>query len=290
MGRGKNIDKHIKEYYDIFDDFESKYDDKLENVYSYTHMVVENYLENDTELVSEIMDVTNCSKNDLVDMILKDAWYHIYENVYFLDVRYNINNDVETIKYNHNIGADSDNESIDVISLKDHLQAKGYDYNKKRRYKERLCKSYEASPYSKRHIITNACPVYADYHSAFCGLNNKYYLCKKYTDIVDFFYAEKQSVSAPRTNMKRYTLWDIDKDWLPEIAELYMAIQNGNRDIFQYQLIERLFKFRLFLYVYNTKMKYKQVDDMLYDIQPFTHLGYSIICADILLHISRFIA
>ena len=40
------------------------------------------------------MDVTNCSKNDLVDMILKDAWYHIYENVYFLDVRYNINNDV----------------------------------------------------------------------------------------------------------------------------------------------------------------------------------------------------
>ena len=67
-----------------------------------------------------------------VDMILKDAWYHIYENVYFLDVRYNINNDVETIKYNHNIGADSDNESIDVISLKDHLQAKGYDYNKKK--------------------------------------------------------------------------------------------------------------------------------------------------------------
>lgn len=276
MSRGISIDKEIKEYYYFFKDFKCEDKNKLDDVYSYTKGIVNKYLTEHEEILLDILEITHLKKNDVADMIFMDAWYHIYENICFLDLRYNIDEDIKTIKCNHEAGADSDNDFIDIISLKDYLKAKGYDSNQKRCYKDRISSSGKYMDYMDNYKIPKTCSVYTDYHSAYSETNQKYYLCKKYTDIADFFYAKKINKTDIKAKIKNYTIWDIDTEWLPVIAELYTSIQKGNQDIFQFQLVERLFKFRTLLHIYNNFSKEDYLEDMLFDVQPFTVFGYSV--------------
>ena len=65
--------------------------------------------------------------------------YHIYENICFLDVRYNVDDDVKTLKHNKKIGEEQ--EEFDIIPLRDYLKSKRYDNKQKRRFRDRKNKS-----------------------------------------------------------------------------------------------------------------------------------------------------
>ena len=62
-----------------------------------------------------------------------------YENIYFLDVRYNVDDDIKTLKHNKKIGEEQ--EEFDIIPLRDYLKSKRYDNKQKRRFRERKNKS-----------------------------------------------------------------------------------------------------------------------------------------------------
>ena len=100
MPRGKSIDKEIKNYYEMFKDFKSDDKGELKDVYNYKNNIIEKYLKGNQELICKLCKITNIKQEDLKDMILKDAWYHIYENIYYLDIRYNIDKDIKKEKYN----------------------------------------------------------------------------------------------------------------------------------------------------------------------------------------------
>ena len=86
---------------------------KIDNVYSYTEYLVDGYIEDYKKLIDEICEVTHSEKDKLKYMIFKDVLYHIYENIYFLDVRYNVDDDIKTLKHNKKIGEEQ--EEFDII-------------------------------------------------------------------------------------------------------------------------------------------------------------------------------
>ena len=105
--------------------------------------------------------------------------------------------------------------------------------------------------------------------------NGKNYLCKQYSDIIDFFYEDKVTKGNIKYRLKNYTIWDIDKSWLPAIKDFYGAIRKGKNNLFQFQLLERLFKFKTFLYIYYNFYNDENVYDVIQYVQPFTVFGYS---------------
>lgn len=65
--------------------------------------------------------------------------------------------------------------------------------------------------------IPKTSSVYPDYYSVYNEENGKNYLCKQYSDIIDFFYEDKVTKGNIKYRLKNYTIWDIDKSWLPAI-------------------------------------------------------------------------
>ena len=278
MPRGKSIDKEIKNYYEMFKDFKSDDKGELKDVYNYTNNIIEKYLKGNQELICKLCKITNIKQEDLKDMILKDAWYHIYENIYYLDIRYNIDKDIKKEKYNKEYGLKSEKES-DVISLKDYMRSKKYKDKQKRRFKERIAYAQQLIEYDNceymYYDIPKTSSVYPDYYSVYNEENGKNYLCKQYSDIIDFFYEDKVTKGNIKYRLKNYTIWDIDKSWLPAIKDFYGAIRKGKNNLFQFQLLERLFKFKSFLYIYYNFYNDENVYDVIQYVQPFTVFGYS---------------
>ena len=113
MPAGKCIDKNIKRFYKRLKKVKLKNKRKIDNVYSYTEYLVDGYIEDYKKLIDEICEVTHSEKDKLKYMIFKDVLYHIYENIYFLDVRYNVDDDIKTLKHNKKIGEEQ--EEFDII-------------------------------------------------------------------------------------------------------------------------------------------------------------------------------
>ena len=90
-------------------------------MYSYTEYLVDDYIKKNNELITEICEVTHSEKDKLKYMIFKDVLYHIYENICFLDVRYNVDDDVKTLKHNKKIGEEQEEFDIKdmIINKKD---------------------------------------------------------------------------------------------------------------------------------------------------------------------------
>jgi len=86
MPAGKCIDKNIKRFYKRLKKVKLKNKRKIDNVYSYTEYLVDGYIEDYKKLIDEICEVTHSEKDKLKYMIFKDVLYHIYENIYFLDI------------------------------------------------------------------------------------------------------------------------------------------------------------------------------------------------------------
>ena len=135
MPAGKCIDKNIKRFYKRLKKVKLKNKRKIDNVYSYTEYLVDGYIEDYKKLIDEICEVTHSEKDKLKYMIFKDVLYHIYENIYFLDVRYNVDDDIKTLKHNKKIGEEQ--EEFDIIPLRDYLKSKRYDNKQKRRFRDR---------------------------------------------------------------------------------------------------------------------------------------------------------
>ena len=110
MPAGKCIDKNIKRFYEYIKEVELDNKGKIDNVYSYTEYLVDDYIKKNNELITEICEVTHSEKDKLKYMIFKDVLYHIYENICFLDVRYNVDDDVKTLKHNKKIGEEGELE------------------------------------------------------------------------------------------------------------------------------------------------------------------------------------
>lgn len=190
MGRGKSIDKKIKDYYYFFEDFECEDKDKIDNLYAYIKSIVYKYLSTN-ELMLETIEADLGVKNeDILNKIFEDAWYHIYENIYFLDIRYNIDRDLDDKDFNYENGTDEYKESIenriDVILLSDYLKSKDYNKQRERNYKDRLRAAGEYVSYFYDYQIPKTCSVYTDYYSADSINRKKRFLCKEYTDMARF--------------------------------------------------------------------------------------------------------
>ena len=150
MPAGKCIDKNIKRFYEYIKEVELDNKGKIDNVYSYTEYLVDDYIKKNNELITEICEVTHSEKDKLKYMIFKDVLYHIYENICFLDVRYNVDDDVKTLKHNKKIGEEQ--EEFDIIPLRDYLKSKRYDNKQKRRFRDRKNKSNDPIKYRSRNI------------------------------------------------------------------------------------------------------------------------------------------
>ena len=282
MPAGKCIDKNIKRFYKRLKKVKLKNKRKIDNVYSYTEYLVDGYIEDYKKLIDEICEVTHSEKDKLKYMIFKDVLYHIYENIYFLDVRYNVDDDIKTLKHNKKIGEEQ--EEFDIIPLRDYLKSKRYDNKQKRRFRDRKNKSNDPIKYKSRNIysISKACKVYTDYCFVLNELDEKQYLCKPYLDIIDFFYEDKITKTNVKSKLRDYVIWDIEKVWLPTINDFYKTIKEGKNNLFEFQLLEKLFKFRTFLHIYYNFLNDKNAEDMICCIQPFTYFGYSV-CMDFIL-------
>ena len=282
MGREKSIDRYIKEYYVRFKERKCEDNDKLDDVNSYTEKIVHCYLNKNEEIVSEITDILKINTAEIFNMIIEDAWYHIYENIYFLDIRYNLDQDIDKIKKNSDLGLDKQNAAIDVISLTNYLKEKGYDNERKRRFRYKLKQSWDYENYNyKLFNFPRLSGVFTDYFliDNECEKNGKkkeeIYFIKSYSDIIDFVFRDKITKNSIAEKMRKYLIWEMDFDWLPVISNLYDSIKNGKNNIFEFQLVERLFKFRTFLEIYDKFIKTKHLDQMLFYLHPFTSFGYS---------------
>lgn len=269
MRRGKSIDKGIKNIYYLNFERKDVYD-KLEdtNVYQYAQGKVKEYLEKQYQNIQESLKI---DKEKIEEMILRDAWYHIYENICLLDAYYNAHDNAKSIKKEKEYDDDFDVENAGLISLKDYV-GKNVEKNQQRKYKDKIKKGTDFINYSGRYRIPKTCNVFFEYYSTMDELKGKHYLRTDYLDIVKYLYDGNFKKTDIRSKIRRYEIWDIDKTWIPEISKLYTQIQNGKNKIFEYQLAERMFKFRTALDIYNTSNS----GDMIYYIQPFTVFGYSL--------------
>ncbi len=171
----KNIDGIIEEYYYRFlEDIDCNDNDELADVYIYTKNKINEYISLNKEKFDDFIKETNTVKQNIANIILKDTWYHIYENICFLDTRYNIDQDIENINENKVANAIEKNDEIDIISLKDFLDIQCTDKNHRRRYKYSLC--HESDEYHNDYNIPRTCSVYVDYYSANSELHQKRYL------------------------------------------------------------------------------------------------------------------
>lgn len=273
MGLSESIDRKVKEYYCEFLDSKCNDNEELVDVYLYTKSKVSEYISQNQEKFDNFVEKAHTTKRIISNMILQDVWYHIYENICFLDIRYNIDQDIENININKAINALEKNDKIGIISLKDFLNNQCFDKNHKRRYEYSI--RNESQEYQGKYHIPRTCSVYVNYYSAESALYQKRYLCREYVDIIHFLHNDSINKNDIKADIKSYSIWDIDEDWITEISKFYKTIKAGKNNLLQYQLVERLFKFRTFLNIYESFYKKPYLKDMLMHAQPFTLFGYS---------------
>ena len=118
------------------------------------------------------------------------------------------------------------------------MRSKKYKDKQKRRFKERIAYAQQLIEYDNceymYYDIPKTSSVYPDYYSVYNEENGKNYLCKQYSDIIDFFYEDKVTKGNIKYRLKNYTIWDIDKSWLPAIKDFYGAIRKGKIIFFNF--------------------------------------------------------
>lgn len=287
MGRSGSIDKDIKDIYGFLRKYKRDDKEKLDDVYTYTRKTVKKYLSENKEIMSKVSDTLGVGEDTIADKIFLDAWYHIYENICFLDIRYNVGRDAKAIKENKECDAEEDNKDIGIIALKDYVKSQGYRLNDFAYKTENI---YDFQIYTinyrtnNKYRIQKTCEIYYTYcvvlnYNDECNRNKKdktrIYLDKNYIDIFKFIHEGRANEGRKKQEIRKYNIWDIDERWLPSISELYITIQKGNNNLFQYQLAERMFKFRTLMDLYNKFYKDEDLGEMMLYVQPFTYFGYS---------------
>jgi hypothetical protein len=267
MPRGKTIDSDIKNnlYEFIYDENLFKNHPKIDCILNSASNMIEQYFNEHKETANCVFSELHITQDSLSKKLLQDVVFNLYEHIRILAITYH-SDDLDALR------------EFGVIRRNEYLKEKYADKPKeKRNYLDRCnCDNSGKENCEYIHYTTNVyyknfayymykfSKIYHDY--IFRTVNNILFVDKKYSGILDYFYAS--STNSIRKQLKMYTIWDVNHKWLPEIQNLY----NSCDTTLQLHLAERLYGIITAMKIYKSK---SDSEDICFAnmVQPLTLFG-----------------